>query len=125
MKLKFSYFCQNSAEFVPHIDNWAVCDSYCSDAKWTGRLKGNGPETLWDFERISGIDFDRISSEYRDLKSPYYVRMGVAWLLATALAKFPDRTRKFVNSSPCPEDVLKLYVRKARESFRSRTVSPF
>lgn len=77
------------------------------------------------FERISGIDFDRISSEYRDMKSTYYVRMGVAWLLATALAKFPDRTRKFVNSSPCPEDVLKLYVRKARESFRTRTVSPF
>lgn len=159
MKLPLDQRLDRIAEFVPHIDNWAVCDSYCSDAKWTGRLKGNGPETLWDFisgyfgsdeefevrfavvfsmchfldeewldrvfDRIRCIDFDRISSEYRDLKSPYYVRMGVAWLLATALAKFPDRTREFVNSSPCPEDVLKLYVRKARESFRTRTVSPF
>ena len=53
---------------------------------------------------------------------PYYVRMGVAWLLATALAKFPDATRAFVRSSNLPEDVVKLYIRKARESFRTRTV---
>jgi 3-methyladenine DNA glycosylase AlkD len=55
--------------------------------------------------------------------APYYVRMAVAWLLATALAKFPDRTRSFVNASRLPDDVLRLYVRKARESFRTRTVS--
>lgn len=159
LKLPLDQRMDRISEFVPHIDNWAVCDSFCSDAKWAGRLKADKPEALWDFisgyfgseeefevrfavvfsmchfldekwldrvfECIRGIDFDRISSEYRDMKSPYYVRMGVAWLLATALAKFPDRTRKFVNSSPCPEDVLKLYVRKARESFRTRTVSPF
>ena len=53
---------------------------------------------------------------------PYYVRMGVAWLLATALAKFPDETRAFVRSSKLPNDVVKLYIRKARESFRTRTV---
>lgn len=159
LKLPLDQRMDRISEFVPHIDNWAVCDSFCSDAKWAGRLKADKPEALWDFisgyfgseeefevrfavvfsmchfldekwldrvfDRIRCIDFDRISSEYRDMKSPYYVRMGVAWLLATALAKFPDRTRKFVNSSPCPEDVLKLYVRKARESFRTRTVSPF
>ena len=53
---------------------------------------------------------------------PYYVRMGVAWLLATALAKFPDQTRAFVRSSNLPEDVVKLYIRKTRESLRTRTV---
>lgn len=53
---------------------------------------------------------------------PYYVRMGVAWLLATALAKFPEQTRIFVRSSNLPADVVKLYIRKARESFRTRTV---
>ncbi|MBP3644361.1 MAG: hypothetical protein J6J22_06900 [Alistipes sp.] len=48
--------------------------------------------------------------------------MGVAWLLATALAKFSDATRVFVCSSNLPADVVKLYIRKARESFRTRTV---
>ena len=58
-------------------------------------------------------------------ESPYYVRMAVAWLLATALAKIPEQTRAYVNASELPADVKRLYVRKARESFRTRTVSPF
>ena len=88
------------------------------------------------FERINRLNFGRIKSKYKTVKGkpkvaqqgtvqgaePYYVRMGVAWLLATALAKFPDQTRAFVRSSNLPTDVVKLYIRKARESFRTRTV---
>lgn len=55
---------------------------------------------------------------------PYYVRMGVAWFLATALAKYPEMTRKFVRNCTLPEDVMKLYIRKSRESFRTRDISP-
>ena len=155
------------ARYVPVMDNWAVCDSYCAHAKWVARAD---KEALWAFlqqwfrserefevrfaivvamcyflneewldkvfERINGLYFDRIKSKYKTLKGkskvahqgtvqgaePYYVRMGVAWLLATALAKFPDQTRAFVRSSNLPDDVIKLYIRKARESFRTRTV---
>ena len=88
------------------------------------------------FERINRLDFGHIKSKYKTVKGkpkvaqqgtvqgaePYYVRMGVAWLLATALAKSPEQTRAFVRSSNLPEDVVKLYIRKARESFRTRTV---
>ena len=153
--------------YVPVMDNWAVCDSYCAHAKWMARAD---KAALWAFlqpwfcserefemrfavvvamcyflneewldkvfERINGLDFGRIKSKYKSVKGkpevaqqgtvqgaePYYVRMGVAWLLATALAKFPDQTRAFVRSSNLPEDVVKLYIRKARESFRTRTV---
>ena len=52
------------------------------------------------------------------------VRMAVAWLLATALAKIPDQTREYVNHCRLPEDVIRLYKRKARESFRTRDVNP-
>ena len=153
--------------YVPMLDNWAVCDSYCAHAKWMVRAdKG----VLWAFlqpwfrserefevrfavviamcyflneewldkvfERINRLDFGRIKSKYKTIKGkpkvaqqgtvqgtePYYVRMGVAWLLATALAKFPDQTRAFVRSSNLPADVVKLYIRKVRESFRTRTV---
>ena len=58
-------------------------------------------------------------------QSPYYVSMGVAWLLATALAKFPEQTREYVRSCNLPDDVIKLYVRKAKESFRTRDTAPF
>ena len=89
--------------------------------------------------RIDSIDFLRIQSEFLSPKEakvaehvrgvakgerPYYVRMAVAWLLATALAKLPDQTRAYVNACNLPEDVIRLYKRKARESFRTRDVSP-
>ena len=35
--------------------------------------------------------------------------MGVAWLLATALAKFPNATRVFVRSSNLPADGIKAF----------------
>ena len=57
-------------------------------------------------------------------QSPYYVRMGVAWLLATALAKFPEQTREYVRTCNLPDDVVRLYVRKAKESFRTRDTDP-
>ena len=153
--------------YVPVLDNWAVCDSYCAHAKWMLRAD---KAALWAFlqpwfnserefevrfavvvsmcyflneewldkvyERINSLYFGRIKSKYKTVKGkpkvaqqgtvqgaePYYVRMGVAWLLATALAKFPDQTRDFVRSSNLPKDIVNLYIRKARESFRTRTV---
>lgn len=153
--------------YVPVMDNWAVCDSYCAHAKWMVRAD---KAALWAFlerwfdsenefevrfavvvamcyflneewldkvfNRINGLNFDCIKSKYKTVKGkpkvaqqgtvqgaePYYVRMGVAWLLATALAKFPNEARAFVRKSHLPADVVKLYVRKARESFRTRTV---
>ena len=155
------------SRYVPVLDNWAVCDSYCAHAKWMARAD---KAALWVFlrrwfdserefevrfavvvamcyflndewldkvfERINWLDFDRIKSKYKSVKGkpkvaqqgtvqgaePYYVRMGVAWLLATALAKFPDQTRAFVRSSNLPEDVVKLYIRKARESLCTRNI---
>lgn len=156
------------SKFVPVMDNWAVCDAFCANAKWMAKAD---KELLWNwlqqwfasdrefevrfavvtamchmlcdewldkvFGRMDTLDFSHIVSQYRTVKgkpktvqegsvqgdAPYYVRMAVAWLLATALAKYPDRTRTFVNASRLPGDVVGLYVRKARESFRTRAVS--
>ena len=93
------------------------------------------------FRLMEGLDLEHIHSDYRQGKAdrdspdlcpgtaagrpPYYVRMAMAWLMATALAKYPDTVRTLLSRTRLPEDVLRLYVRKARESFRTRTVSPF
>ena len=154
--------------YIPMLDNWAVCDAYCANAKWMARAD---KEILWTFlqrwfcshrefevrfaivasmcyfldeewhskvfKRIETLDFNAITSEYRTVKgkpkiaqqgtvqgsAPYYVCMGVAWLLATALAKFPEQTKAFARASQLPDDVIKLYTRKARESFRTRHMS--
>jgi 3-methyladenine DNA glycosylase AlkD len=143
-------------KYIPVLDNWAVCDSFCCNAKWALKIP---PQELWafllpyyhsdkEFEvrfaivmsmcylmknewlpvifgQLEALDLSKIQSEYTSLPSPYYVRMGMAWLLATALAKFPDETRAFVNTSSLKEDVKRLYARKARESLRTRNVSPY
>lgn len=78
------------------------------------------------FDLLTRIDYEGISSDYVSMKiQPYYVKMAVAWTLATCLAKFPDRTRAYVNAQrgvTLGEDVIKLYVRKSRESFRTREI---
>ena len=142
--------------YVPVLDNWAVCDSFCCNAKWALKISA---EDLWAFllpyfhskrefevrfaivmsmcyllkeewldavfHQLAALDLSVICSEYTTLSSPYYVRMGMAWLLATALAKFPDKTRKFINTSSLTEDVKRLYARKAKESFRTKHVAPY
>lgn len=183
MKVPWNVRAELLRRFVPVLDNWGVCDTFCSNAKWvyadekTVRKQAYKctRHELWDFMRpywrssdefevrfavvvsmvhfldeqwfpevcrmIDALDFDVIRSEYISAKEakrkgvsgggvalgepPYYVRMAVAWLLATALAKMPDRTREYVNASRLPDDVKRLYARKARESFRTRTISPF
>ena len=142
--------------YIPVLDNWAVCDSFCCNAKWALKFP---PQDLWAFlipyyhshrefevrfaivmsmcyllkeewlgivfPQLEAIDLSAIRSEYTNLPSPYYVRMGMAWLLATALAKYPDTTRSFVKASSLTEDVKRLYARKAKESFRTKNMSPF
>ena len=77
------------------------------------------------FQQLDELELSNIHSEYTSLTSPYYVRMAMAWLLATSLAKFPEETRSFVNSSSFTEDVKRLYARKARESFWTRHIVTF
>ena len=156
------------SKYVPVMDNWAVCDSYCAHAKWMGKTD---KRELWTFlqpyfrstrefevrfaivvamtyflteewlprifEQLESLRFEKIISEYQYAKGkpkiaqqgtaqgpqPYYVRMAVAWFLATALAKYPELTRAYVRTTTLPEDVIKLYVRKARESIRTREVA--
>ena len=158
------------SDYIPVIDNWGVCDTFCCNAKWV-----KDKQQLWDFLlpywdscsefevrfavvmamvnlldaewfpkiclKLDSLKIDSIQSEYISLRKargmvvpegkgvaigeePYYVRMAIAWLLATALAKIPDFTRAYVNSCSLSEDIIRLYKRKARESLRTRDVNP-
>ena len=155
-------------KYIPVLDNWGVCDTFCCSAKWI-----KDKEELWKFlqpywkssrefevrfavimsmvyflspewfskvcRMTDSLDFGRIHSDYVSAvhgipagtkgtvsgNTPYYVRMAVAWLLATALSKIPDETKLYVNNCSLPDDVIKLYARKARESFRTRHIPAF
>jgi 3-methyladenine DNA glycosylase AlkD len=142
-------------DFVAVIDNWAVCDTFCSDAKWMKRLAKDELWLILDlyfrssrefdvrfavvmtmcylldknelgkiFVRLEQINFSAIRSEYNLSLPAYYAKMSVAWLLATALAKYPDKVRLLMQRTCLPVDVVSLYKKKVRESLRTRHLPP-
>lgn len=135
-------------QFVPLIDNWAVCDVFCGGAKWVGE-PGRGPkscnkvplEQMWEFLQryLQGsAEFEIrfgvvmlmsyfLTEEYigrvllqmeKVRKGDYYVDMAVAWCLATARAKFDERTQEFVRNATLTPSVIKKYEQKVRDSLR-------
>ena len=106
-------------EFVPKIQNWAVCDSCVNSfdfmAKepqyWFEYLKG-----YMDSEEEYEIRFMVVSmmshfidEEHIDeiLKifggahhDGYYAKMGNAWAISMCYVKFPQKTRKFLENDP-------------------------
>ncbi|MBQ9173901.1 MAG: DNA alkylation repair protein [Bacteroidales bacterium] len=153
MKVPLEERLRRIGEFLPSIDNWAICDNFCCNSRWA---KKEDKERLWEwilsllhtkrtdpcyeFTVRTGLilsmchflEKDTIQRTLSTLESlpfkegePYYIRMGAAWLMATSLAKDVETTRAFASSSTLPSDILKLYARKARESRITKEVSPF
>lgn len=109
---------QHVAVFVPKINNWSVCDSFCLGLKFT---RANQPR-VWPFiqpylaseaeyeirfgvvmmlvhfvdepyiDRVLEI-LDRIDHE------AYYVKMAVAWALSICFSKQPEPTLRYLRGN--------------------------
>lgn len=130
--------------FIPFIESWSVCDSFCCGAKWVKKNK----QELWlfleeyltsfkEFEIRFGVimlmcyflEPEYISKVFKlidaiDLRLNginnrlYYVDMAIAWLVATAAAKLPEQTKNYWHSSALNEQILKKAAQKMRDSRR-------
>lgn len=125
--------------YVAKIDNWSLCDSFCTGLKQTKKQ----PELMWDFLQpylrsekefelrfgvVMLMDF-YVTPEYIDklLKifdgirhEGYYVKMALAWALSVCLVKQWDKSFAYMAS---PENQLDEFtyrktVQKCRESYR-------
>lgn len=104
--------------FVPKIDNWAVCDSFCTSLKFTKSNMNRVFEFLKtyleskkEFELRFGIvmllDFyivdqyiDQVLILLNKIKHDgYYVKMAVAWALSICFIKYPDRTMIYLKNN--------------------------
>lgn len=124
-------------KFVPKIDNWAVCDTFCTGLKITKKYK----KEMWTFIQPylnSNKEFEirfgvvmilayYIEEEYLedDLKilnnikhDGYYVKMAVAWAISICLVKFYNRTVEFLNNSSLDKFTFNKSIQKAIESYR-------
>ena len=124
-------------KFVPKIDNWAVCDTFCAGLKITKKnldkmwaflqkyIKSN-KEFEVRFGVVMILDY-YITEKYidKDLKifetikvEKYYVQMAVAWAISICLIKFYDETITYLKNSKIDKFTYNKALQKAIESYR-------
>jgi 3-methyladenine DNA glycosylase AlkD len=125
------------ADFVPKIDNWSVCDSFCIGLKFTKTNR----ERVWDFLQpylasnkpyeirfgvVMLLDF-YIEEEYisRVLslldsveREDYYVKMAVAWAVSICYVKLPAPTLRYLGNNTLDVFTYNKALQKITESYR-------
>ena len=125
------------AHFVPEINDWSTCDSFCNTLKFVRKV----PEQAWDFlqpyfssERefevrfgvvmlldhfIQEAYFDRVLDILDRVQHPgYYAQMAVAWALAECYAHDPQQTMGYLKESRLDAFTFNKAIQKMTESFR-------
>ena len=122
-------------EFLPLVDNWAVCDTIKPKVfkKHREALWEKIPEYLaspLEYTVRFGIsmlmsnfldeDFrpEALELVYNIEREEYYVKMMQAWFFATAAAKRYDETIPYIERGMKDRTVQRMTVRKCIESFR-------
>lgn len=125
-------------EFVPKIDNWAVCDVFCAGLKFTKKYKNemwklineytnSDEEFELRFAIVIILDY-YIEEEYikeifrifNQIKSDkYYVKMAIAWAISICLIKYYDETIEYLKeNSEIDNWTYNKAIQKAIESYR-------
>lgn len=123
--------------FVPKINNWSVCDSFCSGLNFTKENR----EQVWEFlqpyiwsEREFEIRFavvmllfyysdeDHIKAVLVILDSVrhdgYYVKMAVAWAVSICFIKLPEQTLPYLKDNHLDDFTYNKSLQKITESNR-------
>ncbi|MDQ0496327.1 MULTISPECIES: DNA alkylation repair protein [Paenibacillus] len=123
--------------FVPKIDNWSVCDSFCAGLKFTKNHK----ERVWEF--IQPYLFSKKEYEIRfgvvmllnfyieepyinqvlelldqTHREDYYVQMAVAWAISICFIKLPEITMNYLQNSTLDDFTFNKALQKITESYR-------
>lgn len=124
-------------EFVPKIDNWAICDVFCAGLKFVNKNK----EEVWKFLKqylksnkefeirfgvVMLLDFyitedyiDRVIKILNEIKHEgYYVKMAVAWAISICYIKFPSETMKLLQENELDDFTYNKALQKIIESYR-------
>jgi len=126
--------------FIPYIDSWGICDTFCSNLK----IAKKHQEEFWDFIQdyvdsenefearfaVVMMLFHFINDEYiicvletlnridTNKCSGYYLKMGIAWALAECFIKYRDETEKYLENTTLANDTYNKTIQKIIESNR-------
>lgn len=129
-------------DFVPKINSWGVCDTFCAGLKITKKY----PKEMWEFIQpyfhsekefeirfavVMLLDF-YIDAQHieEDLKildqikcEMYYVQMAVAWALSICMIKFYNETKTYMLNETCSLDHF-TYNKTLQKSIESYRLTP-
>ncbi len=138
LKLDFNSLKTYINEFLPYINNWAICDvtaanlniykknktkdicfneikKYINDSNyWINRF---GYVLILDYF-IEENYIDEIFKLCNNYKDEYYVKMSIAWLISTCYVKFKGRTLTFLKSCKLDDWTYNKSIQKIIESNR-------
>ena len=125
-------------EFLPFIDNWAVCDTFCSGLKPRSVAER---QTMWEFlkhyytdDREYFVRFavvmqlahfvdeehleEGLSLLTQGIHPGYYVKMAVAWAVSVWFVSFPKQVEELLERNCFSPWVQNKAIQKIRESRR-------
>lgn len=124
-------------KFVPHINNWAVCDCCCATYKFMKKNQEDWFSFLEEyvcshseyqvrFAVVCMLDFficEAFLERVLDLLSQirhegYYVKMAVAWAVSICYIKFPKETERLFTENLLDDFTHNKAIQKIRESYR-------
>ncbi len=124
-------------DFIPFIDNWAICDSVCSSIKTFDKYKNESfdyVKTLLTSDKTYTVRFalvsllfhfvntgkdEEIISLTKTIKSEeYYINTALSWLYCELLIKNYNVIIPLLQSKTLPPFVQNTTIKKARESYR-------
>lgn len=124
-------------KFVPLINNWSVCDSFCNGLKFTKENK----EKVWEFLQsylLSDKEYDirfgvvmilnyYVEEEYalrafalfnQITKTDYYVMMAVAWAVSAYYIKLPEIALTYLKDNSLDDTTYNKALQKIGESLK-------
>lgn len=125
--------------YVAKINDWSLCDGFCATLKITKKYKSEFKELLKEYaykdtefdQRFVAImlmnyyledeDIDETLAMLDALKhDSYYRKMGVAWAVATAMAKQREKTLEYMQpgNNTLDEWTYNKSIQKMIESYR-------
>ena len=124
-------------DFIPKLHDWSVSDSLCQNFTIARAHRERVYAWLMEMAEIDDEYHQRVVAvilmshllvpEYihgildcmNRLKNPgYYTKMGVAWCVATAYAKFPKETHAFMLDNELDDWTFNKSIQKMIESYR-------
>jgi 3-methyladenine DNA glycosylase AlkD len=137
MKSDLSVILKYVKDFIPHINDWSVNDTFCQSFKIAKKYQ----KEVWDFLMNyvnSNKEFELrvvvvmmmchfINDEYinsviefidQTKHNGYYYKMGCAWCLQVIMVKYPDLCYNYLECNHLDDWTFNKAIRKMIESYR-------